>query len=369
MKKKTHLKINPPREHFHLQWHITERCNLRCTHCYMDQKLIREEMGFDAIKNILHQHHRQIGEWGVPRSRNRISFTGGEPFFRKDFFDILQECYANHGVSQYGILCNGFFLTDENVSRLKSLKVDYIQVSIEGLQKTNDSIRGQGSFKKAVEGLLRLADSGIRTSISMTVHKKNIKEVPAMLDLAKRLKVDTLGVRRLVPTGHGKAMSDFMLSPQQTREFFEYAERVGARVEGVGVTVGCEDGIFAQNMHYFPRGCLCGYHSLTLLPNGYVYPCRRLPVLAGDLRKESLKDVYEKSDLLDDIRNVNYMNSECLACPFYNECLGGAKCISYAYWKKLGGPDPQCWRRFKELPPRNTKWNIPHREKRTVTYF
>jgi radical SAM protein with 4Fe4S-binding SPASM domain len=353
MDKTGNLKIPNPEEFFHLQWHLTERCNLRCKHCYQDKELVRDEMGFDTVKDILGQYFELVKEWGMSRQKNMISFTGGEPFFRNDIFDILEVCLKNHEMSSYGFLSNGHFLSEDNVARLKAFKVDYFQVSIEGMEKTNDHIRGKGSFKKAVEGLQRLAGTGIRTAISMTVHKENLRDIPEMILLSRKLKVTTLGLRRLVPFGRGRAMKKIILSPRQTKDFLEYAINAGKQNPDLQITIGCEDGISAMCMHRSTRGCLGGYHSLTLLPNGHVYPCRRLPILVGELKKESLRDVYLKSDTLEEVREEKNINSECRRCPFFNECLGGAKCISYAYWGRLGGGDPQCWRRFDKLPGKN----------------
>jgi radical SAM protein with 4Fe4S-binding SPASM domain len=369
MKKNGNLEINNPQRHFHFQWHLTERCNLRCKHCYQDKELLKDEMDLDTVKDILYQYFAILKEWKLPRQRSLISFTGGEPFLRSDIFDIVEECFKNHQMSRYGFLSNGYFLTEENVALLAGLKVDYYQVSIEGVEKTNDYIRGKGAYKKAVEGLKRLVKAGISTTISMTVHKKNLKDVPAMISLARELNVNCLGLRRLVPFGRGKAMSKFILSPQQTKAFLGYAENVKKENQKLRITTGCEDSIGAMSMHHVPDGCLSGYHTITLMPNGHVYPCRRLPILVGNLREKSLKDIFQKSDTFDKIRNVNNINSECQSCPFFNECLGGAKCISYAYWGRLGGGDPQCWRRFDKLPGRNKEWNIPYKPETVVQYF
>jgi len=344
------MHLNGSNKTFHLQWHLTERCNLRCRHCYVDEKLVKEELPFKAVKDILGQYFSFIAESGITRNNTRVSFTGGEPFFRKDIFDIIEVCYKNYQVSRYGVLCNGYFLSDENVARMRALKVDYAQVSIEGSEKNNDSLRGKGSYSKALEGVKRLLNAGISTSISMTVHKKNVKDVPVMIELAKKLKVDALGIRRLIPAGRGKAMTDLMLTPPQIKDLYKYILSVKESDGSRFVTIGCEDGIMAQTMHYQPNGCLCGYHSLTILPNGEVYPCRRLPVLAGDLRKTSLKDIFLSSEALCGIRDIGIKEKECLRCPFFNECLGGAKCVSYSFWGRLGKPDPQCWRLFDELP-------------------
>ena len=70
---------------FHLQWHITERCNLRCRHCYQDPAFLKEEVGTKELIKILEDFIGQIKAWNLPKETVRISLTGGEPFVRKDF--------------------------------------------------------------------------------------------------------------------------------------------------------------------------------------------------------------------------------------------------------------------------------------------
>ncbi|MDD5347321.1 MAG: radical SAM protein [Candidatus Omnitrophica bacterium] len=342
---------------FHLQWHVTERCNLRCLHCYMDEELIRQELDLEALRGILSQYFALVRRWKLPRERNRISFTGGEPFVRTEIFDILEECFKNRGLSRYGVLTNGQFATDEHVQRLRSLGVDYAQVSIEGLEKTNDAIRGAGTFKKACAAARAYAAAGIETSISMTVTKKNVKDVAALIALARHLRAGGAGIRRLVPWGRGSALRKLMLSPQETKELFEYVVDIRRKTKDLQVGLGCEDGIACLNMHYVPAGCTCGQSSVTVLPNGTVYPCRRLPISAGDLRKQPLKDIFENSAALERLRSFGDINADCRACPFFHECRAGAACISYAYFGSPGAGDPQCWRRFERLsrPPAQRK--------------
>lgn len=339
---------------FHLQWHITERCNLHCRHCYQNPEFLKSELESRQLVKILEKFINQIKIWELARKNIRISFTGGEPFLKKDFFDILQKCYENQTLFSYGILTNGVLLNQEIIRRLKDLKVDYIQISLEGMQKTNDSIRGKGVFKKIMGIIGLLKNEGIPINISMTVSKANIADVPMVINLAKRLKIG-VGIRRLIPIGKGKEMENLLLSPEEVKELYlKILEMRQNLWDGVGL--GCEEGILSQELHYFPKGCSAGYASFTVLPNGDVYPCRRLPIYSGNLLNQGFSDIYYNSKTLQELRNLNNINGACQGCPFFNECHGGAKCISYAYFGSPFAPDPQCWRLSKKLPARNLKW-------------
>ncbi len=353
---------------FHFQWHITERCNLNCTHCYKEQKFIKEELSTREIIDILDRYYNQLNEWGLNKHQNRISFTGGEPLIRDDFWQILENCFRNKDKITYGILSNGTLLDKDSVQKLKALGIDYFQVSLEGLEEINDKIRGKGSFKKIINALELLNSYSISSSISMTITKANIQEVPNIICLAKEIGVNSIGIRRLVPLGMGKKMGELMITPQETRDLFKYINQENDK-SNLSISVGCEEGLIAQEME-LPRGiCNAGYYSFSVLPNGDVYPCRRLPILCGNLTQNSFQDILIKSKELQDLRNLNNINQQCQRCPHFNECLGGAKCVANAYFKDPFAPDPQCWRLFDKLPDSKKKWESDKKNYRGIKYL
>jgi radical SAM protein with 4Fe4S-binding SPASM domain len=340
---------------FHFQWHITERCNLCCTHCYKEEKFIKKELTTSQIFEILDKYYEQLDIWGLNKTQNRISFTGGEPFIRNDFWEILENCYKHKEKITYGILSNGTFINEEIVSRLKDLNVAYVQISLEGLEQVNDQIRGRDSFKNAVNSLKLLVKNNVSTTISMTITSKNLKEVPKMIKLARDIGVGGVGIRRLVPVGMGKKMQESMISPQEVRKLFKYV--LGERnKKGLYIGIGCEEGLLAQELHLPKNICNAGYHSFSVMPNGDVYPCRRLPLFCGNLLENSFEEIMKNSKELIEIRNLNNINKTCQSCPYFNECLGGSKCIASAYFKDPFAPDPQCWRLFNELPDPKEKF-------------
>ena len=88
---------------------------------------------------------------------------------------------------------------------------------------------------------------------------------------------------------------------------------------------------------------------VIVMPNGDVLPCRRLPLVLGNVLKKSLFEIYYSSNKFWELRNLNNVHSHCKKCGNFNLCFGGAKCVNYCYSNKLYIPDVQCWKYYKEL--------------------
>jgi len=286
---------------FHLQWHITERCNLACKHCYFDEKFLKKELSLNQLSKVLEQYFYLLKKWKLLKKASRISITGGEPMVRKDFFVFLKKCYQNKEKTRYGVLTNGILLNDKKVIELKGLEVDYVQISLEGMEKINDEIRGKGTFNKIVKAVKLLVKNDISTGISVAVTKKNLRDIPLLIRMSSNLGANSLGLRRFIPIGRGKQMKKLMLSPQETKGLYLYILKMRQKLKDLNskliLTIGCEDGILAQE-GYRVNGCVAGYSSLTILPNGDVYPCRRLPIYVGNVLKQSLEEIFYKSGKL-----------------------------------------------------------------------
>ena len=117
-----------------VKWEITRRCNLNCEHCYArTSKTQSNELKTNDIKKVLDRLNEI----------NTISlhFTGGEPFVRKDFIDILE--YANDYNFSITILTNATLINKKLAERLSMINIQSIQVSLDGAKaKTHNEIRG-----------------------------------------------------------------------------------------------------------------------------------------------------------------------------------------------------------------------------------
>ncbi len=158
---------------FFIQWHLTERCNLRCAHCYQSGTC-KEEVPFSEIRRVIGEVKEMVETW---EDAHDLSFslsyniTGGEPFLRADLFDVLKEIRGNRG--DIYLLTNGTLVTPERAQELAAHGVKGVQVSIEGPEKVHDQIRGRGNFSKAVRGVEHLLEAGITVTLNATLSRIN----------------------------------------------------------------------------------------------------------------------------------------------------------------------------------------------------
>jgi len=345
--------------HFTLQWHITQRCNWHCKHCYHENNK-SQELSLDNLLKVFKQFLALIKHLGTLGPSNaRLSITGGEPLVREDLFDLLREIRREDKYFFLNIFTNGSLITEENARNFKSLGVKQVQLSLEGLEKNNDIIRGKGAYQKTMRAVEKLLQLNIAVVISMTLTAKNISDVPMLIKTCKRMGIKGLGIRRLVPIGRGKELIKSMISPVRLRDFYNYIEKEREKTsrhrkkyrDSFIITRGCEEAIFSQETKKILNNCgILDGRALVVLENGDVVPCRRLPVKIGNVLKDDLLNIYYNSEKLRQLRNLNNAHDLCKKCVYFTSCLSGAKCISYAYFNKISVPDPQCWSFFKRLP-------------------
>ncbi len=336
---------------FFIQWHLTERCNLMCKHCYQEGKRI-EEISFDEVRDVMDEVASLVDEWsgayGIDFSRS-FNVTGGEPFLREDLFDILGEMRMR-GFDVY-LLTNGTFITQKKAKILSELGVKGVQVSIEGPENVHDMIRGSGSFALSKKGTAYLLDSDLRVTLNVTLSKLNAGYMEDIVALADELGAQRVGFSRLVPSGSGMGMLHEMLSPQEVRGLYETIPLMGnSGVEIVtGVPVASQMNHNSnQDMRYIPcGGCSAGMSGLTFLPDGTITPCRRLNGPIGNLRRDSLREIWATSEVLNLLRDKSKYKGRCRNCEKWAACRG-CRAIAYAYSLSRGecdflAEDPQCF--------------------------
>lgn len=340
---------------FIIQWHITERCNWYCKHCYQETRDYKE-LPFKEIKFVFKQCLDLFRALRIPQDRAHINIGGGEPLLRKDFFKILALFKQHSDYIKYQIMTNGSLITDSVARDLAKNGVRGVQVSLEGLEETNDKIRGKGSFQKIINAIKLLRRHNIEARVSLTLTKMNLDELEDFSVYLKPIGVSSIGMRRYVPVGRGKQLERFMLSPLELRNFYLKREELRKLLNERGkffISHGCEDAIFFSQSNSIWQYHNCSVttgHHLTIFSNGDILACRRCPIVVGNVLQDNLLDVYFSSDKLWSLRNLDNAHPLCRKCPFFKTCLGGAKCVTFAYFKTPFAPDPQCWRLFKKLP-------------------
>jgi radical SAM protein with 4Fe4S-binding SPASM domain len=342
---------NRPQEFF-VQWHLTERCNLRCQHCYQTGGKT-DELSRAEIRAVLTEISEMLQTWTETYQLEfspSLNITGGEPFLRADLLPVLGEMAAA-GYSVY-LLTNGTLIDGRRATKLADLGVKGVQVSIEGPEEVHDSIRGAGSFAASRRGVAHLLAAGLKVTLNATLSEINVAHFRDMGEIAAALGVHRLGFSRLVPSGRGLGLVDRMIGRERLRQTYEAI--FALPVNGVEIVTG--DPVASQMLKangsgdggtIATGGCAAGISGLTILPDGTVTPCRRLAVPLGNVRKDSLREIWADSPVLAQLRDRRQYKGRCGTCPRWAHCRG-CRAIAYAHSLARGradllADDPQCF--------------------------
>ncbi|MBI2851511.1 MAG: radical SAM protein [Chloroflexi bacterium] len=334
---------------FFVQWHLTERCNLKCLHCY--QKAAVDEMGFEEICQAIGDIKDTVEGWGREyevQISPSLHFTGGEPVVRREIFDILAHARAL-GFS-LSLMSNGTLITGDIAHRIKESGVSDVQVSLEGLQEVHDRVRGQGSFEHAVRGIRNLVSEGIDTNINFTLSRINAGEIEGLTLLAEEIGAGAVTFSRLVACGRGEELAGEMLTPTELSNLYKEARKLGADHK---VEVFSSDPLFILSelgeevpQTDFPiGGCAAGMYGVTITSDGSVMPCRRMDLSIGNIRQKSLRELWQ-SPVLWSLRNRSEYHDGCESCYYWAVCRG-CRAIALSFARAKGaedflGADPQC---------------------------
>ncbi len=279
------------------------------------------------------------------KRKGHINITGGEPFFRKDIKEILEYLGENKEHFSYGILSNGSFIDDKTIKILKETDVSFIQLSLDGNRKMHDSLRAEGDYKRVLKTAGYLEKNGIRTYISFTANKENYKYLPMVARECRLRGITKLWSDRLVPIGNGKEIENLIITPD---DFYNYRDAL-KKAQGniltnklfpkTSVTMNRALQFLGSKGSFY--SCSAGASLITVDEFGNVMPCRRMPVICGNVFESTLSDIYYNNETFISLRKCPSPD-ECIACDYSMFCKGGAKCQSYAIYGDFTKPDPGC---------------------------
>jgi len=331
---------------FVLQWHLTERCNLSCTHCYQNESIIKEELSLEENFEVVDKFVAFIQTLPQP-SRGIINLTGGEPFAYAQLEPLLAYISKFKKVISFNFLSNGTLINDKTIELLQHYRPSWVQISIDGDEKNHDLIRGRGAFKRSVNGIKRLKAIGIEVLLSFTAHKQNYKSFPSVVKVVHSIEVERVWSDRLIPEGVGIGMSELLLSPKETRHYVQILkwEQIKAKLNPLSKTeVTTKRALqFVPHLDQ-PHQCTAGRYLFALLPNGKVLPCRRLAIEVGDIRDESFIDIYHNNSFIQKLKKPYIQTKGCEGCRFERSCNGGLRCLAYSINGDPFTKDPSCWR-------------------------
>ncbi|MBI5027148.1 MAG: radical SAM protein [Nitrospirae bacterium] len=288
----------------YLELQITNRCNLRCGHCYLG-KPGEIDLGLKEIKNILEELEAMQGL--------RLLLSGGEPLLHPEFWkinDLLPE-FALRSV----LLTNGTLLNTKTVRRLN---VHEIQVSLDGLEDGHDFLRGKGTFKKALHGITNAKEAGINVSVATMVHVGNLDEFDGLESLLKNFGIRDWTVDVPCILGNLKDNPGLIVPAEASSVYLNY---------GFGKTLhNCDTENYA-----------CGAHLMAVMADGTAAKCAFFAdaPAAGNI-KDGLRACWQN------IKKFDLDELRC-DCDMIDECRGGCRYRAFLYGDILGKDLVKCY--------------------------
>ena len=334
---------------FSIQWHLTDKCDQRCKHCYIygRQRKVRVHSELDLNECfMIVEDFLQFCQ--TMECDPFFSITGGDPLLFSGVWELLRYLYEKE--IPFSILGNPFHLNKKVADRLYHLGCRSYQMSLDGLQKTHDELRKPGSFAATLDALTPLKDSGIKTVIMSTVSKLNYQEIPQLVRVVVDNKVDSFGFARYCPAPKD---TKYILSPQEYKNFLSKVWEVYTELaqyeanfvlkDHLWILFLYENGLFEiqKENDTILEGCNCGIRHMTVLPDGTVYACRRFDSPVGKVPDQSFVDIF-LNERMDKYRRIDKLEG-CKNCELLNYCRG-CHAVSYGVFGDFFAKDPQCWK-------------------------
>lgn len=289
-------------EHVYIE--LTHRCNASCVHCYIhnEHTVYGQEMTTAEIYSLL-DHLYEIGVM-------QVTFTGGEPTIREDFLDILNYAVKYFSVNIYSNLLS---ISSDLLKSLIKMPIYKISTSLySSVAEEHDAItRVPGSFNRTFQNLLMLSKAGIRTSVKATFFSKNEDALLKLVDLLAALNIETEVSLQLLASCQGDTKRQELRILNEDKYY-----KLMTQYNHIYDSCNPEPN---RRGHY-----VCGIgKTLNIDPYGNVFPCNVMNYVLGNIRKQTVKDIWDHSEELIRFRTFSLKNLEdrCQNCPDFNYCL------------------------------------------------
>lgn len=323
---------------------ITRECDLKCPHCYSDSgERDSNELSTDEAKQVIDE----VADLGA----KVIILDGGEPTLREDLVELV--AHANDSGLKPVLGSNGMSLTEDLITRLLSAGCGGIAISLDGADpQTHDDFRGlEGAWERTVEGAKNCAKLGMPFQMAPLVWRGNWTQLEEIVENAKAIGANAMEVFDYVASGRGRGQSEYELNTEQRTHVVD--QIIGWQSRGdITFRVIALPQYWVQVERTIPEDevlekftrscCAAGTRYITILPNGDVIPCMLLQTKLGNVREDSLKELWYDSPILETLRNRELLKGRCGRCKYRVSCAG-ARCKAYEKTGDMMAEDPTCW--------------------------
>lgn len=340
-------------------WETTQACDLVCLHCRACAQPLRSplELSTKEGKNLIDQ----VAQMAAPL----FVLTGGDPLKRPDIYDLV-EYGTGRGVRTSMTPSATPLLTRDAIARLQKCGLARLAVSLDGsTPEIHDVFRGvHGSYDRTLEAIRWAGELGLPVQINTTITRRNLADFESMVALLKTFEMVLWSVFFLIPTGRGQ-LKDLI----SAEEFEEVFAKLADVVQNVPFDIKTTE---AQHYRRFlaqkraamrrnnsnpsampygkpngdgigraPRGLNDGKGFVFISHKGEVFPSGFLPLAAGNIRQQSLAEIYRNAPLFRMLRDTSNLKGKCGACEFREIC-GGSRSRAFALTGDPFAADPSC---------------------------
>ncbi|MBT3308830.1 MAG: radical SAM protein [Gammaproteobacteria bacterium] len=332
---------------FLLAINLTRRCNLNCSHCYLDAETLQhgteDELTTQEVKQLL-------DEVAGRSTDTMVVLTGGEPLIRKDLEQLVQ-----HG-TQRGLSIvigtNGVLLTEKRVLSLKAAGAMGAGISVDSLDPTiHDQFRGcSGSWEKTLAGMDACRKHELPFQVHFSITKGNAAELEGMIDFTLSVGAHLLNIFFLICTGRGEKMSDItpeqyeialtrIIEAQQKHPELMIRARCAPHYKRIAYQNDPNSSV-TRAEGYEGGGCIAGTHYCRITPEGAVTACPYIPDEEGSIRQQPFLEIWDHAPTFEQLRNPT-LGGKCGQCEYQILC-GGCRARPKALGDDLMDTDPWC---------------------------
>lgn len=342
-------------------WEMTKACALACRHCRAVAQPKRNPMELTTVEGI--RLLGEIADMGTPL----MVLTGGDALMRPDLLEFIK--YGNDRGMRVSLAPSATRLvTPEIMGKAKDAGLARASISVDGsTAEIHDAFRRTpGSFDRTINAIKAVGEAGVSLQINTSVSRYNISDLNNMVDFVVKCKAVMWDVFFIVPTGRGQR--EDMITPQQHEEVFNWlydlTKQVGFDIKTTAaehyrrvtlqrrkaeavenqakrpetVTPGFQHG---DNIGRASKGVNDGNGCCFISHIGEVYPSGFLPLVAGNVRRQSLTEIYRKSPLFLELRDTTRIKGKCGRCEYKNIC-GGSRARAYGVTGDYMAEEPNC---------------------------
>ena len=348
-------------------WNITQRCNLKCVHCYSrsEDKKYSNELSTDEGIQLLDD----LAGFGSPV----VLFSGGEPLIRPDILELIQ--HATVSGTRTVLSTNGTLIDEPMAAKLKDIGLSYVGISLDGLQKVHDSFRGvDGTFERVLRAINNCKAAGLKVGLRFTINKRNFQEIDGIFDLVDKLQIPRICFYHLVYAGRGADLMNEDLDHKQTRKVVDLIIDRTMALHGKGMAVEVltvdnhADGpyIYLRLLKENPdrarqvlellqmnEGNSSGRGIGCVSWDGTVHADQFWRHHSfGNIRNSPFSKIWTNpnDELLQKLKQKkNFVRGRCASCNWLDICGGNFRVRAEAALGDLWAPDPACYLTDEEI--------------------